>query len=68
MRKLLAAVAVSALALTSAVPMAQAAPSTAGIHQVKHQNVHKVATKKKTTKAKSTKSSSAKKKTPSKSS
>ena len=67
MKKLLAAVAVSAFALTSAVPMALAAPSTVGVHQAKHQNVHKVATKKKkATKTKSTKST--KKKSPTKSS
>jgi hypothetical protein len=63
MRKLLAAVAISALALTSAVPMAQAAQSAVGVHKVEKQNVHKVATKKK---AKTTKSS--KKKAPMKSS
>lgn len=71
MKKLLAAVAVSALALTSAVPMAQAAPNTAGVHQAKQNGIHKVATaKKKPVKkpAKTTKSSGAKKKTPTKSS
>ena len=55
MKKLLAAVAVSAFALTSAVPMAQAAPrTTTGLHQAEMQNVHQVATQKKSTK-KSTK-------------
>ena len=63
MRTLLAAVAISALALTSAAPTVQAAERTAGIHKAESQNVHQVATKKK---AKTTKSS--KKKTPMKTS
>ncbi|MEJ0070791.1 MAG: hypothetical protein WDO24_20970 [Pseudomonadota bacterium] len=54
MKKLFAAVAISALALTSVVPMVQAAESTTQIHKVANPQVHKVATKKKA-KSKSTK-------------
>ncbi len=62
MKKLFAVVAVAALALTSVVPLAQAAPSThkptthKTSHQVQkrgHSNIHKVAQKK--SKSKSTK-------------
>ena len=63
MKKLLAAVAISALALTTVVPTVQAAERTTGIHKVAPKNVHKAAAKKKT---KTTKSS--KKKTPTKTS
>ncbi|MBI3517604.1 MAG: hypothetical protein HY060_26525 [Proteobacteria bacterium] len=58
MKKLLAAVAISALALTSVVPMVQAAERTAGIHKAEKPGVHKVAAKKK---AKSTKPTGKKK-------
>jgi hypothetical protein len=58
MKKLFAVVAVAALALTSVVPLAQAAaPSTHKtshqVHKRGHSNIHKVAQKK--TKSKSTK-------------
>jgi hypothetical protein len=55
MRALLAAVAISALALTSAAPMVQAAERTAGIHKVENQSLHQVAQKKKAKSTKSTK-------------
>ena len=58
MKKLLAAVAISALALTSATPMVQAAERSAGVHKAQSHGVHKVAQKKKT------KSSGKKKRTP----
>ena len=54
MKKLLAAVAISALALTSAAPMVQAAERTTGLTKVENQSIHQVATQKKSTK-KSTK-------------
>ena len=47
MKKLLAAVAISAFALASAAPMVQAAQPT-GVHKAQSHNVHKVAQKKKT--------------------
>ena len=47
MKKLLAAVAVSALALTSVAPVVQAAERTTGLYKAEMQNVHKVATPKK---------------------
>jgi len=50
MKKLFAVVAVAALALTSAVPVVQAAPTTTSIHKTAKPHVHKVTTKKKTTK------------------
>ena len=61
MKKLLAAVAISAFALTSAAPMVQAAQPT-GVHKAQSHNVHKVAQKKKA------KASGKKKKTPTKTS
>ena len=67
MKKLLAAVALSAFALTSVAPMAQAAPRTTGLHQAEMQNVHKVASKK-STKKPTKKVTKASKKKPAKSS
>jgi hypothetical protein len=47
MKKLFAAVAISAFALTSAAPMVQAAPMAAGLYKAENANLHDVATKKK---------------------
>ncbi len=58
MKKLLAAVAISALALTSIAPVVQAAERSAGIHKAQNHGVHKVAQKKKA------KSSAKKKRSP----
>jgi hypothetical protein len=54
MRKLFAAVAISALALTSAAPMVQAAERIGGVYKAENPSLHQVAQKKK---AKSTKGS-----------
>lgn len=47
MKKLFAAVAISAFALTSAAPMVQAAQPSAGLYKAENANLHDVATKKK---------------------
>ncbi|MBV8168608.1 MAG: hypothetical protein JO021_17565 [Alphaproteobacteria bacterium] len=49
MKKLFAAVAMSAFALTSAVPAVQAAPLAAGLYQTDNANLHQVAAAKKKT-------------------
>ncbi len=58
MKKLLAAVAISALALTSAAPTVQAAERAAGVYKAENSGVHQIAQKKK---AKSTRPTSKKK-------
>ncbi len=55
MKKLFAAVAISAFALTSAVPAVQAAERSTGLYQADNANLHQVAAKKKTTTKKSAK-------------
>ena len=50
MKKLLAAVAISALALTSVAPVVQAAERTAGLYKAESAGVHQVAAKKKSKK------------------
>ena len=51
MRKLLAAIAVAAFALTSAAPLVQAAEMTTTMHKPAKAHVHKVAQKKKAKKS-----------------
>jgi hypothetical protein len=48
MKKLFAAVAIAAFALTSAVPAVQAAERSTGLTKVENATLHQVATKKKT--------------------
>jgi hypothetical protein len=51
MKKLFAAVAIAAFALTSAAPMVQAAPMAAGLYNAENANLHEVAAKKKAKKS-----------------
>jgi hypothetical protein len=55
MKKLFAAVAIAAFALTSAAPMVQAAPMSAGLYNAENANLHEVAAKKKAKKSSSKK-------------